>query len=94
MGSYEVLWKSSAERDLRKLDPQHIPQILKAVEALADNPFPLRQRILARNQGEQARLAMHPLLLMYILLAIIVSIIVLPTLIGDYLDRRRERHEK
>lgn len=37
---------------------------------------------------------MHPLLLMYILLAVIASIIVLPTLIGDYLDRRRERHEK
>ncbi len=50
MGSYEVLWKSSAERDLRKLDPQHIPRIIKAVEALADNPFPLQHRKLRGSE--------------------------------------------
>jgi len=50
MGSYEVLWKSSAERDLRKLDPQHIPRIIKAVEALAGNPFPLLHRKLRGSE--------------------------------------------
>jgi mRNA interferase RelE/StbE len=39
MASYEVRWKHSAERELRRLDPQEIPQILQKVESLAEDPF-------------------------------------------------------
>jgi mRNA interferase RelE/StbE len=40
MGSYEILWKRSAERDLRNLERVQIPRIIKVIEALANNPFP------------------------------------------------------
>ena len=40
MGSFEIQWKRSAERDLRNVDRQHIPRIVKTIEALADDPFP------------------------------------------------------
>ena len=44
MASYEVRWKQSAERDLRRLDPQHLPRIVQAVESLAGEPFPRDSR--------------------------------------------------
>ncbi|MEX2722199.1 MAG: type II toxin-antitoxin system RelE/ParE family toxin [Candidatus Wukongarchaeota archaeon] len=44
MGSYKVLWKKSAERDLRNIDLQQIPRIIKAVESLEDDPFPPQSR--------------------------------------------------
>lgn len=50
MGSYEIRWKNSAERDLRDLDPQHVPRIIKAVESLVDNPFPTRHRKLRGSE--------------------------------------------
>lgn len=50
MDSYEVRWKASAERDLRNLDPQHIPRIIAAVEALRDDPFPARRRKLRGSE--------------------------------------------
>lgn len=40
MGSYEILWKRSAESDLRNLERQQIPRIIKAIESLSINPFP------------------------------------------------------
>ena len=40
MESYEIQWKGSAERDLRKIDPQQVSRIIKAIESLVDNPFP------------------------------------------------------
>ncbi len=51
MGSYEIKWKHSAEKDLRSIDRQCIPQILKVIESLADNPFQLKSRKL---QGAEA----------------------------------------
>ena len=39
MGSYEIQWKGSAERDLRNIDPKQIPRIIQAIEFLVDNPF-------------------------------------------------------
>jgi mRNA interferase RelE/StbE len=44
MGSYEIQWKSSATRDLHNIDSQQIPRIIKAVESLANNPFPPQHR--------------------------------------------------
>jgi mRNA-degrading endonuclease RelE of RelBE toxin-antitoxin system len=40
MESYNVLWKTSSTHDLRKIDRQSVPQIVSAVESLAENPFP------------------------------------------------------
>lgn len=41
MDSFELIWKGLAERDLRKLDAQHIARVIQAVEPLTANPFPL-----------------------------------------------------
>ena len=40
MDTYDIQWKPSAAKDLRRLDRRVIPKILKAVENLASNPFP------------------------------------------------------
>ncbi|HDH53445.1 MAG TPA: type II toxin-antitoxin system RelE/ParE family toxin [Nitrospirae bacterium] len=48
MGSYEVQWKHSAEKDLRSIDRQYIPRILEAIESLSENPFTSQYR---RLQG-------------------------------------------
>jgi mRNA interferase RelE/StbE len=50
MVSFNLLWKTSAERDLKKLDRQHIPQILTAIEALSENPFPAQCRKLQGSE--------------------------------------------
>jgi mRNA interferase RelE/StbE len=52
MASYEVLWKHSAERDLRNIDPQQIPRLVQAVAALEDNPFPPQHRRLRGSERE------------------------------------------
>ncbi len=44
MDSYRIEWKSSAEKELKAIDRQHIPRILEAVESLAINPFPSQSR--------------------------------------------------
>ena len=40
MGCYSIEWKTSAKKDLRKIDKQKIPKILEAVANLALNPHP------------------------------------------------------
>ena len=40
MDTYQIDWKSSALRELKKLDRQIVPRIVSAVEALSSNPFP------------------------------------------------------
>jgi len=40
MASYKIVWKNSARKELKRVDREVIPKILKAVEALAINPFP------------------------------------------------------
>jgi len=42
MGSYEIVWKNSAEKDLRSISRQQIPRIIRAIELLYSNPFPPR----------------------------------------------------
>ncbi|MFC1499075.1 type II toxin-antitoxin system RelE/ParE family toxin [Verrucomicrobiota bacterium] len=42
MGIYQIDWKSSALRELKRLDRQMVPRIIAAVEALASDPFPSR----------------------------------------------------
>ena len=38
--AFRIEWKESTRKDLRKLPANIIIDILEAVEALADNPFP------------------------------------------------------
>jgi len=40
MATYRIEWKPSAFRELRRLDRQIIPRVIKPIEALAINPFP------------------------------------------------------
>jgi len=51
MGSYEIRWKRSAERDLRNIDRQQIRRIIKTVESLADTPFPRQCRKLRGSEN-------------------------------------------
>jgi len=40
MGSYRIEFKQSAEKDIRRIAPALIPNILRRVEALSDEPTP------------------------------------------------------
>ena len=40
MDTYRIEWKSSARKELRKIDRKFIPQIIQTVESLAEEPFP------------------------------------------------------
>ncbi len=40
MGIYQIDWKPSALRELKRLDRQTIPRIVAAVETLSSTPFP------------------------------------------------------
>ena len=40
MASYQIEWKSSARKELRKLPSDMIQKIVTAVELLGENPFP------------------------------------------------------
>lgn len=40
MGSFEVKFKRSAEKDLRRLPKQLITRVIAQIEALTENPFP------------------------------------------------------
>jgi len=41
---YSIQWKTSAKKELRKLDKKEIPTILEAVENLASNPHPVNHK--------------------------------------------------
>ena len=51
MGLYKLEWKTSAERDIRKLAKPVIQRILEAVEALSNEPFPHGSRKLSGSEG-------------------------------------------
>jgi mRNA interferase RelE/StbE len=40
MDIYQIDWKKSALRELKRLDRQTIPRIISAVSALSENPYP------------------------------------------------------
>lgn len=41
MAFYEIRWKDSAKKDLKRISRDEIPRILKAVEDLSENPLPV-----------------------------------------------------
>jgi mRNA interferase RelE/StbE len=44
MASYKVEWKRSAVKELRDLPKDAVERILKAIERLSDNPYPIGVR--------------------------------------------------
>ena len=40
MASFNLRWRSSTEKDLRKLPLREVQRVLAEVELLAENPFP------------------------------------------------------
>ena len=50
MASYSLHWKSSAEKELKRIDRRMIPRIIKAVEALTENPHPAGSRKLQGSE--------------------------------------------
>lgn len=41
MASYQIKWKSSANKELQRLPKQIIGRVFRSVEQLADEPFPV-----------------------------------------------------
>lgn len=42
--SYKIRWKTSAKKELRKIEASLIPTVIEAVERLAENPLPVGYR--------------------------------------------------
>jgi mRNA interferase RelE/StbE len=40
MATYQIEWKKSALRELKRLDRKIIPRVISAVESLSTDPFP------------------------------------------------------
>ncbi len=40
MGTYQIEWKRSALRELKRLDRKAVPRVIAAVDALASGPLP------------------------------------------------------
>lgn len=40
MAFFEITFKRSAEKDLRRLPPELVPRVFRKIESLAENPFP------------------------------------------------------
>jgi len=51
MDSFEIKFKRSAERDLRRLDKQFVPKVIECIESLADDPFPRQSLKLSGTEG-------------------------------------------
>jgi mRNA interferase RelE/StbE len=50
MGTYQIEWKRSALRELKRLDRQVVPRIVVAVDALSAQPLPAG---VSKLQGSQ-----------------------------------------
>ncbi len=50
MASYRVEFRGSAERELRRIDPQIVPRIMEAIRGLAEEPRPAGTRKLAGSE--------------------------------------------
>ena len=52
MDYYKIFWKASVEKDLRKVDQQHISRIIEAIEKLKNDPFPFQYKKLRKSENE------------------------------------------
>ncbi len=55
MARFEVVFKRSVAKDLRRLDRQDVQRILVRIEALADNPRPARAEKLSARERYRVR---------------------------------------
>jgi mRNA interferase RelE/StbE len=64
MASYHIKWRSSAERDLRRLDKSSVPTVIERIEGLADDPFPPNS-IKLKDRGGERRLRVGSVRILY-----------------------------
>ena len=50
MATYRIEWKTLALRELKRIDRQVISRVVRAVEGLAENPFPAGVRKLRGSE--------------------------------------------
>jgi mRNA interferase RelE/StbE len=50
MASYKITFKSSVEKDLRKLDKAQLEKIMTVIQELSSNPFPINSRKLVGSE--------------------------------------------
>ena len=50
MGTYQIEWKKTALRELKRLDRQVVPRIVAAVDSLSTQPLPAGVRKLQGSQ--------------------------------------------
>jgi len=56
MGLYNIQWKKSAKKELRKLPRQNLKNILTQIESLEKNPFPINhKKIVGQNNTYRIR---------------------------------------
>ncbi|MDJ0660000.1 MAG: type II toxin-antitoxin system RelE/ParE family toxin [Crocosphaera sp.] len=55
MASYKIKWKTSAKKELKRLDKKAIIRLLEAIESLANNPYPAGVKKLV-NSGDSYRI--------------------------------------
>ena len=51
MDAYKILWKHSAEKDLKGIDRQFLLRIMETVDLLSDDPFPSQHKKLLGSES-------------------------------------------
>lgn len=51
MVSYKIEWKKSAIKELKNLQKEDIPKIIRSVENLGSNPFPVGSKKLSGSEN-------------------------------------------
>jgi mRNA interferase RelE/StbE len=64
MASYNIRWKTSAVKELKKVNKHSIPDILQALENLSQDPYPTGSRKL-RGAEFTYRLRVHQYMIIY-----------------------------
>lgn len=56
MATYKLIWKRSAQKELKKIDKKEIPNIIAAAKSLVSDPFPTNsKKLLGTNQTFRLR---------------------------------------
>jgi mRNA interferase RelE/StbE len=51
MAQYEIFWKLSAKKELKKIDKRYIKKIIDEVEVLSNNPYPKNHKKLIGSKN-------------------------------------------
>lgn len=57
MACYKILFKKSAQKDLKKISKTYILRILEKIEALSQDPYPIGCKKLANSDSYRIRIA-------------------------------------